>query len=85
MIRKYSEVRYQIRHEVFRRQYDFIDRVRGNYFKRYVAGSTIVVLDPEMAAIFPSSQAVNEGLRTFMRVAGYNKKLLRIRKTRRRA
>lgn len=68
-----------------KQEYDFTNGVRGKYYKRYQAGSNIVVLDPEIAEVFNSSEAVNEALRSLMRAAGHNRKLLRTRKTRRRA
>lgn len=68
-----------------RQEYDFSQGVRGKYYKRYQAGSNIIVLDPEIAAIFTSSESVNEALRSLIRAAGYNKPLLRTRKTRRKA
>jgi len=66
-----------------KQEYDFSNGVRGKYQKRYRAGSNVVVLEPEIAAIFSSSEAVNEALRTLLRAAGHNKPLLRTRKARR--
>ena len=68
-----------------KQEYDFSDGVRGKYYKRYKLGSNIIVLDPEVAAVFQSSEAVNEALRTLIRTARHNKLLLQTRKTRRRA
>lgn len=68
-----------------KQEYDFTSGVRGKYFKRYQQGTNIVVLDPEIAKFFSSSEAVNEALRALMRAAGHNKSLLRTRKARRRA
>lgn len=66
-----------------KQEYDFSNGVRGKYQKRYRAGSNVVVLEPEIAAIFSSSEAVNEALRTLLRAAGLKKPLLRTRKARR--
>ena len=68
-----------------KQEYDFSKGVRGKYFKRYQAGSNVVILDPEIAAVFKDSESVNDALRTLMRAAGHNKTLLRTRKARRRA
>jgi hypothetical protein len=49
-----------------RPEYDFASMkggVRGKYASRLRKGSNIVVLDPEIAAAFPSDAAVNEALR----------------------
>jgi len=43
--------------------YDFTQGVRGNYAERFAQGSNVVVLDPDVAAIFPDSKAVNDALR----------------------
>jgi hypothetical protein len=42
---------------------------RGRYSARLAAGSNVVVLSPENAAAFPTSEAVNEALRGLLRVA----------------
>lgn len=47
-------------------EYDFASMkggVRGKYAARLRKGSNIVVLEPEIAAAFPSDAAVNEALR----------------------
>lgn len=68
-----------------KQEYDFSNGVRGKYAKRYQSGSNVVVLEPEIAKVFPDSEAVNEALRVIMRAAGHNKSLQRTRKARRRA
>jgi len=37
--------------------------VRGKYAQRYRAGTNIVRLAPDVAAVFPSEEAVNNALR----------------------
>ena len=51
-----------------RSEYDFSHGVRGKYAARYAAGTNVVVLAPDVAAVFPDSQAVNEALRTLVRL-----------------
>jgi hypothetical protein len=49
-----------------RPEYDFATMkggVRGKYVARLRKGSNLVLLDPEVAAAFPSADAVNEALR----------------------
>jgi len=49
-----------------RPEYDFSSMkggVRGKYVTRLRKGSNLVLLDPEVAAAFPSAEAVNEALR----------------------
>jgi len=47
-------------------EYDFSGAVRGKYAKAYAAGTNIVVLDPEVAQVFPDSLSVNEALRSLL-------------------
>jgi hypothetical protein len=49
-----------------RPEYDFATMkggVRGKYVARLRKGSNLVLLEPEVAAAFPSAEAVNEALR----------------------
>ena len=49
-----------------RPEYDFASMkggVRGKYVTRLRKGSNLVLLEPEVAAAFPSDDAVNEALR----------------------
>ncbi len=50
-------------------EYDFSNGVRGKYAQRYAAGSNVVILDPDLVELFPSSEAVNEALRLLVRLA----------------
>lgn len=50
--------------------YDFSDGVRGKYAARFAAGTNVVVLSPDVAEVFPDSEAVNEALRTLVRISG---------------
>ncbi len=43
--------------------------VRGKYAQRYKAGTNLVLLAPDVAAAFPSAEAVNDALRLLMTVA----------------
>ena len=40
--------------------------VRGKYAERYAAGTTVVVLEPDVAAAFPDAAAVNAALRALL-------------------
>ncbi len=42
---------------------------RGKYAARAAAASNIAVLEPEVAAAFPNSTAVNDALRAILQVA----------------
>lgn len=41
---------------------------RGKYAERYAAGVNIVRLDPDVAAVFPDSESVNEALRALAEI-----------------
>ena len=49
-----------------RPEYDFSKGVRGKHTKRYAEGSNVVVLDPDVAAEFKTSEEVNRALRELM-------------------
>ena len=42
---------------------------RGQYAERYKAGTNVVLLDPDVAAVFRSNEAVNKALRTLIDIA----------------
>lgn len=44
-------------------EYDFSQGARGRYASRYAEGTNVVVLDPDVARVFPSSESVNRALR----------------------
>src|SRR5262245_12642268 len=55
-----------------RPEYDFAAMkggVRGKHVERLRKGSNLVLLDPEVAAAFPSAEAVNEALRGVLQTA----------------
>lgn len=43
--------------------------VRGKYYKRVMAGTNLVLLEPDLARIFPDSDSVNRALRLLCEVA----------------
>ena len=49
-------------------EYDFSHGVRGKYAKRYAEGTNVVVIDPDLAEIFPDDVSVNEALRSLAAV-----------------
>ena len=48
-----------------RPEYDFSGGVRGKYASRFAEGTNIVVLDPDVAREFKTSEEVNRALREF--------------------
>ena len=51
-----------------REEYDFSKGVRGKYAGRFAEKSLMVVLDPDVAEVFPDSKAVNDALRGLARI-----------------
>ncbi len=61
-----------VEEDEMRPEYDFSQlkgRVRGKYVERFRAGTNLVLLEPDVAKVFPDAQAVNEALRLLMKVA----------------
>jgi hypothetical protein len=54
--------------DTMRSSYNFRGGVRGKYVERYRAGTNVVVLDPDVAAAFPTAAAVNRALRALLDV-----------------
>jgi hypothetical protein len=57
------------------REYDFSQGVRGKYAQRYARGSNVVVLEPDVAKIFPNAEAVNSSLRRLAEIIRRRKSL----------
>lgn len=43
--------------------------VRGKYYRSYRQGTNLVLLSPDVAEVFPDETAVNEALRSLIKVA----------------
>lgn len=54
--------------DTMRAEYDFSAGVRGKYAARYRQGANIVVLDPDVAEVFTTSEAVNRALRALLEI-----------------
>jgi hypothetical protein len=59
----------KINREKMRKEYDFSGGVRGKYAKRYAEGSNVVVLDPDVARLYPDAKSVNRALRAIAKAA----------------
>ena len=56
-------------------EYDFSKGVQGKYAQRYAEGNNVVVLAPDVAAVFPDSEAVNTALRALITLARQSTKV----------
>lgn len=61
-------------------EYDWSTAVRNPYAARYAAGSNIVVLEPDVAALFPNAALVNEALRSLAGVMAGRKRKPTVRR-----
>ncbi len=57
-----------------RAEYDFSGGERGKYATRYAEGTNIIILDSDVAELFPDSKAVNEALRALSKIADRQRK-----------
>lgn len=56
--------------------YDFANMaggVKGKYVDRYRSGTNVILLDPDIADAFPTSESVNEALRMLLAIADRQK------------
>jgi hypothetical protein len=63
-----------------RAEYDFSNGVRGKHAEQYAAGTNVVVIEPDIAAEFPTAKDVNETLRAVAHLLQRRRKITR-RKT----
>jgi len=50
-----------------KKEYDFSKGVRGKYYKKFNAGTNLVLLDPELKKAFPTSEDVNRALKAILK------------------
>jgi uncharacterized protein YcsI (UPF0317 family) len=62
-VKEPDELRPQYRRE------DLGKGVRGKYFESYQKGSNLVLLNPDVAKVFPTGAAVNKALKSLIDVA----------------
>ena len=60
-------------------EYDFARGARGKYARRYAQGSNVVVLEPDVAKVFPNSEAVNRSLRALASIIRQQRKSVAIK------
>ena len=57
-------------------EFDYSTAVRGKYYRRLLKeGANVVVLDPDVARAFRDSEAVNEALRSLLRMSEATRRL----------
>ena len=61
--RRMKKATYKATETEMRAEYDFSRDLRGKYARRYAQGTNVVVLEADVAKIFPNAAAVNDSLR----------------------
>ena len=56
--------------------YDFSRGTRGKYARRFAQGANVVVLESDVAKVFPSSKTVNSSLRALAGIIRNREKVL---------
>jgi hypothetical protein len=56
-------------------EYDFSQGVQGKYAKRYAAGTNVVIIEPDVAKVFPDHDSVNQALRSLVEIIRRQKNL----------
>ena len=62
----------QCYHDEMRAEYkraDFAALERGKFYKEVAKGTSVALIEPNLAKAFPTSEAVNEALRSFLALA----------------
>lgn len=52
-----------------KKEYDFSKGIRGKYYKKFIEGTNIAVLEPDVSREFPNSKAVNEALKELIKLS----------------
>jgi hypothetical protein len=55
--------------DMMREEYDFSSGVRGKHYQAYRQGTNLVLLEPDVAAIFKDAATVNAALRMLAKIA----------------
>ncbi|MBU0655691.1 MAG: hypothetical protein KJ914_11265 [Gammaproteobacteria bacterium] len=59
----------EMEEDTMRPEYDFSGGVRGKHYEAYRKGVTIMVgIEQDVAKVFPDAEAVNQALRTLIRL-----------------
>jgi hypothetical protein len=49
-------------------EYDFSKGVQGKYAKSYAGGTNVVIIEPDVAKVFPDCDSVNQALRSLIEI-----------------
>jgi hypothetical protein len=55
--------------DTMREEYDFSEGVRGKHYQAYRQGTNLVLLEPDVAAVFKDAATVDTALRMLAKIA----------------
>jgi hypothetical protein len=58
-------------------EYDFSNGVQGKYAGKYAEGTNVVVIEPDIAKVFPDHNSVNQALRSLAKIIRQQQKLVK--------
>ena len=73
-MKKQSRRRQSGAKDTIRPEYDFSEGVRGKHAAKYAEGTNVVVLEPDVAREFRTTEEVNETLRAVSRMLRQHRK-----------
>jgi len=59
----------RIEADEMRPEYDLRGGVRGKYYQQYREGTNVVLVEPDVAAVFRDAESVNQALRVLIKAA----------------
>lgn len=65
-VTKNMSKKHKNEHEEMQPEYNFTSGVRGKYVNRLMKGKSVIILEPDVAKIFPDSESVNQALRALL-------------------
>jgi hypothetical protein len=71
---KKTRVKQAIPDDSMRPEYDFSHGVRGKYAGRFPKDCIMIVLDPDVAEVFPTAKRANDALRAIAGIVKRSKK-----------
>ena len=72
-----TEINNELNDEL-REEYDFASMkggVRGKYAKQYQEGVKLIMLEPDVAKVFPDAKSVNDALRSLANIIQQHQKM----------
>jgi hypothetical protein len=58
-------------------EYDFSNGVQGKYAGKYAEGTNVVVIEPDIAKVFPDHDSVNQALSSLAKIIRQQQKLVK--------